>query len=220
MKTNILIALSVVVLAAAAFSPPAKADQTIRCKSQNYEYHQCPIDTHGYVRLSRQLSKTDCRQGRNWDYDKRGIWVDDGCSAEFVVEGRHHSDAHKSSSTGEAIAAAAAIALIAAVASSGSDKHDNYHDDNYGHGGHSSYVPGWMIGDFEGYNLQYGSQVSLNISSDGRLRANVDGVHLTGYVNDQRLYVGNAEFYIDRAGDGFNTTQVGDNSNQVHYSRR
>jgi hypothetical protein len=45
-------------------------------------------------------------------------------------------------------------------------------------------------------------------------------VNLNGYVNDQRLYVGDAEFYLDRAGDGFNTTQVGDSSNRVHYSRR
>lgn len=220
MKFKVLISAGFILMAAATLSSPSVADQTIRCKSQNYEYHQCPIDTHGYVRLSRQLSRTECRQGRNWDYDRRGIWVDDGCSAEFVVEDRHHTSDHKDHSGGEAIAAAAAIALIAAVASSGSDKHDHYNDSNYGHGGHSSYVPGWMIGDFVGYNLQYGSEVSLHISSDGRLRAIVDGVHLTGYVNDQRLYVGDAEFYIDRAGDGFNTTQMGDNSNQVHYSRR
>jgi len=50
--------------------------------------------------------------------------------------------------------------------------------------------------------------------------ARVNGVSLNAYVNDQRLYVGNTEFYIDRAGDGFNTVQVDDRSNKVHYSRR
>jgi len=38
-------------------------------------------------------------------------------------------------------------------------------------------------------------------------------------VNDDRLYVGDAEFYVERAGEGFNTVQMGDRSNKVHYSR-
>jgi len=221
MKFSIATTVSAILLAAATFSSPVLADQTIRCESQHNAYRQCRIDTHGYVRLSRQLSKTNCRQGQNWDYDRRGIWVDDGCRAEFVVEGRHHTSGHSDHTGEKAVAAAAAIALIAAAAASSShDKHDRYNDDNYGHSGHSSYVPGWMIGDFSGYNLQYGSDVEMHISSDGRVSARVNGLRLTGYVNDERLYVGNAEFYIDRAGDGFNTVQVNDNSNKVHYSRR
>ena len=221
MKSVITITVSAILLAAATFSSPVLADQTIKCKSEHFDYRKCRIDTHGYVRLSRQLSKTNCRQGQNWDFDRRGIWVDDGCAAEFVVESRHHTSSHSDHKGESAVAAAAAIALIAAAASSSNhDKHDRYRDDNYGHGGHSSYVPGWMVGDFSGYNLQYGSEVSLHISSDGRVRARVNGASLNAYVNDQRLYVGDAEFYIDRAGDGFNTVQVDDNSNKVHYSRR
>ncbi len=45
-------------------------------------------------------------------------------------------------------------------------------------------------------------------------------MHLDGYVNDERLYIGDAQFYLDKAGSGFNTTQVGHSSNQVHYRRR
>jgi hypothetical protein len=222
MKFGISITVSAILLAATTFSSPAMADKTISCESHNHRYNHCDIDTHGYVRLKKQTSRSDCIQGRTWDYDKRGIWVDENCSGVFVVESRHHTsdheDHHDGSSAG-ALAAVAAIALIAAAASSGDDEHDNYGDDNYGHGGHSSYIPGWMVGDFTGYNLQYGAQVDLRINSDGRAKANVSGTKLTGYVNDQRLYIGDAEFYIDRAGDGFNTTQVGDNSNKVHYSR-
>ena len=222
MKIRISITVSAVLLAAATFSSTVLADKIIRCESKNHQYKECRINTHGYVRLQKQTSRSKCIQGRTWDYDRRGIWVDDGCAGKFLVESRHHTsnhEDHKDSSTGEAIAAVAALALIAAVASSSDDKHDRYNDNDYNHGGHSSYVPSWMVGDFSGYNLQYGSQVSMHISSDGRLRARVDGTKLTGYVNDERLYVGNAEFYIDRAGDGFNTVQVGDNSNKVHYSR-
>ena len=77
-----------------------------------------------------------------------------------------------------------------------------------------------MVGDFEGYNMKHGSEVSMHISDDGRMKGRVDGVTLHGYINDERLYVGNVEFYVDRAGDGFNTIQVGDTSNKVHYIRR
>ena len=222
MRIRISIAISAVLLAATTFSSTAVADQTVSCESHHHQRNHCSIDTHGYVYLKEKTSRSDCSQGQSWDYDRRGIWVDENCSGIFVVESRHHTsdhEDHKNSSTGEVIGAMAALALIAAVTSSSNDKHDRYNDNDYNHGGHSSYVPSWMVGDFSGYNLQYGSQVSMHISSDGRLRARVDGTKLTGYVNDERLYVGNAEFYIDRAGDGFNTVQVGDNHNKVHYSR-
>jgi len=221
MRFSTTATVSAILLAATTFSFPLMADQTITCKSKNYAYKRCPVNTHGYVQLSRQISNADCRQGRTWDYDKRGIWVDDGCAAKFVVESRHHTSDHNDHKGENALAAAAAIALIAAVASSSShDKHDRYRNDDYGRGGHSSYVPGWMVGDFTGYNLQYGSEVSMHISSDGRVKAHVNSIRLSGYINDERLYIGDSEFYIDRAGDGFNTIQVGHNSNKVHYSRR
>jgi hypothetical protein len=222
MKFGTTITVSAILLAAATFSPTALADRTVSCESHHHQYNHCNIDTHGYVRLKKQTSRSACVQGQSWDYDKRGIWVDDNCSGRFVVESRHHTSNHEDhgdGSTAGAIAAVAAIALIAAATSSSDDKHDHYNDNDYGRGGHSSYVPSWMVGDFSGYNLQYGSQVGMHVSSDGRVRARVNGTKLTGYVNDERLYVGDAEFYIDRAGDGFNTVQVGDNSNQVHYSR-
>ena len=222
MKFGTIITVSAILLAATTFSSTALADQTISCESHHHQYNHCNIDTHGYVRMKEKTSRSDCHQGQSWDYDKRGIWVDENCSGIFVVESRHHTSDHKdhgNGSTAGAIAAVAALALIAAVASSSDDKHDHYNENDYGRGGHSSYVPGWMVGDFSGYNLQYGAQVNMHISSDGRMRARVNGTKLTGYVNDERLYIGDAEFYINRAGDGFNTVQLGNNSNQVHYSR-
>lgn len=207
-------------LAAVSFAAPLQADQIITCRSEHQNYQFCPIETHGYVRVHKQISKHHCTQGRSWDFDRRGIWVDDGCKAEFLVEDRHHTSGHKDHHGKEAVAAVAALALIAAAASASDDDHDHYKDDDYGHAGHSSYMPAWLVGDFSGYNLQYGSQVEMRIRPDGRLDAYVNGAHLKGYVNDKRAYVGDAEFYIDRAGDGFNTTQVGNRSNRVHYSRK
>ncbi|MCB1590165.1 MAG: DUF3011 domain-containing protein, partial [Xanthomonadales bacterium] len=41
---------------------------------------------HARVDIQRQLSRTECRYGRNWGWDSRGIWVDGGCRAVFSIE--------------------------------------------------------------------------------------------------------------------------------------
>lgn len=60
---------------------------TVRCESEDGRTRHCPADVRGGVRLSHQLSRTDCVQGRNWNYDTGGIWVSGGCRAEFAVGG-------------------------------------------------------------------------------------------------------------------------------------
>ncbi len=223
MKFNPLLVTAVALLSSGTFTHSALADQTIRCSSQNFQYTQCAIPEHGYVRLQQRTSKASCTQGKSWDYDRRQIWVDDGCAGEFIVETRQHTDSHPDHKGDVAVAAIAGLAILAAAAASSKDNEqqsDNrYSDSNYYHGGHSSYVPGWMIGNFKGYNMEHHKPVRLNISSDGRVNANAAGVPLQGYVNDERLYVGNLEFDIERAGDGFNTIEIGNSRNQVHYER-
>lgn len=59
---------------------------TLRCKSKKFRYQFCPTHTDAGVRLLRQhSSKAQCVFGQNWGYDQRGIWVDQGCDAEFSV---------------------------------------------------------------------------------------------------------------------------------------
>jgi hypothetical protein len=53
--------------------------------------HYCDADTRRGVDLSRQISVSPCDQGTSWDYDDRGISVDHGCRAAFVVR-RHRRD--------------------------------------------------------------------------------------------------------------------------------
>jgi hypothetical protein len=60
--------------------------QTLVCES-NGRYHRCEARIPSGVRIARQLSRTDCIRGRSWDYDRNGIWVDNGCRAEFYIEG-------------------------------------------------------------------------------------------------------------------------------------
>ena len=221
MKSILTSAIIGLTLATSMYSPPTAANDIVTCESRHQRYNTCPIQSHGYVTLRRQTSRADCIQGQTWDYDRRGIWVDENCKGEFEVETRHHTSGHKSHNGEKAVAAAAAIAIIAAVAAnSKNDKEDKYNDDSYQGSRHSSYVPRWMVGDFDGFNMQYDSEVSMHISSDGRVTGYINGDKVHGYINDERLYVGDAEFYVDRAGDGFNTTQVGDASNQVHYVRQ
>ncbi|HEY8514079.1 MAG TPA: DUF3011 domain-containing protein [Candidatus Binatia bacterium] len=59
----------------------------ITCTSRDYGYAHCPVSTWGHkVHLVRQLSRERCVRGDNWGVDWRGIWVDRGCNAEFVVD--------------------------------------------------------------------------------------------------------------------------------------
>jgi hypothetical protein len=57
--------------------------QTFRCESQDNRYRHCAVDTRAGVELVRGLSKTHCVEGRNWGYDRGGVWVNHGCRAEF-----------------------------------------------------------------------------------------------------------------------------------------
>src|SRR5271170_7477072 len=59
--------------------------QTITCSSNDGKRNYCSVDTRRGVRLSRQISGSPCIQGNTWGYDGRGVWVDRGCRAEFLV---------------------------------------------------------------------------------------------------------------------------------------
>ena len=204
------------VASASMFSVAAVADTQITCKSDNYHHKSCRLDGPGHVRLTRQISKTKCRQGQNWDYDRHSIWVDDGCAANFSVK---YNEKHSSSSdVGKAIGAIAGIAILGALANE-ADKHDKHKDDNYHGGRHSSYVPGWMIGKFRGYNDQYDADVVMTIKSDGQVSAKTGGSRISGFINNDELHMGSTVFDITRTSNGFYTNQHGDRSNEVKYHR-
>ena len=61
-------------------------DNRITCASNNGERVYCQVDTRGMVvQLTRQISGSPCERGRTWGWDGRGIWVDRGCRADFLV---------------------------------------------------------------------------------------------------------------------------------------
>lgn len=57
--------------------------QVVRCESNDGRNRTCPMDTRGGVQLVRKLSNTACIEGRNWGSSRGGVWVTDGCRAEF-----------------------------------------------------------------------------------------------------------------------------------------
>jgi hypothetical protein len=58
------------------------------CESRDRRTNYCNADVRGGVRLVRQLSDRRCVRGSNWGTTERGIWVTDGCRAEFEVAGQ------------------------------------------------------------------------------------------------------------------------------------
>lgn len=57
----------------------------VTCESLDGGHKPCPVDTSRGVGLLRQISDADCVLNRTWGYDRNGIWVTNGCRAEFAV---------------------------------------------------------------------------------------------------------------------------------------
>jgi hypothetical protein len=60
---------------------------TFRCESVNSATTYCNVDTRSGVRLMRRLSQANCSEGRTWGLTRQGVWVSNGCRAEFQVGG-------------------------------------------------------------------------------------------------------------------------------------
>ena len=69
-------------------------DREVTCESKHRGRSDCPMDTRGGVRLVKQTSETQCRQGSNWGYDRDSVWVDRGCSGRFSSRGDGGGPAH------------------------------------------------------------------------------------------------------------------------------
>lgn len=60
------------------------------CESLRYKRNYCSAYLNGRdVFIQRQLSNSSCLN--NWGYDRNGVWVTNGCRAEFVVEDRNYN---------------------------------------------------------------------------------------------------------------------------------
>lgn len=75
------------VLVALLLPVATPAQQTITCESNDGGRKHCGNSNPGQVSLQRQISGAECIQDRSWGVDDRGLWVDHGCRAEFLVGG-------------------------------------------------------------------------------------------------------------------------------------
>ena len=57
----------------------------VRCESHDGRQAYCPLPGRGRARLVNQLSRSECREGYSWGQDRRGVWVSNGCRAEFAI---------------------------------------------------------------------------------------------------------------------------------------
>jgi hypothetical protein len=59
----------------------------ITCSSADVPRQHCAANTSAGVLMARTLGSSACLLGKTWGYDDAGVWVLDGCSAEFIVMG-------------------------------------------------------------------------------------------------------------------------------------
>jgi Protein of unknown function (DUF3011) len=83
--TRVVAALLAVFFVGGSLSHATPQRDVLRCDSDNGRRNYCGADTRGGVRLVRQRSDSPCISGRTWGFDRRGIWVDRGCRADFVT---------------------------------------------------------------------------------------------------------------------------------------
>jgi hypothetical protein len=65
--------------------PPPPRPITVTCSSNNGKRNWCAIGNSRDVQLVRQISGSPCVRGSTWGLDQRGLWVDNGCRADFRV---------------------------------------------------------------------------------------------------------------------------------------
>jgi hypothetical protein len=65
--------------------PPSQQSRIVTCSSNDGKRNWCDIGSSRDVRLARQISGSACIQGSTWGLDRRGLWVDRGCRADFKV---------------------------------------------------------------------------------------------------------------------------------------
>lgn len=198
--------LAAVVSASLVCAPlPTFAAQTIQCTSSGYRYNYCRVETNNEVRIERQRSSTECRQGYSWDYDRHGVWVNHGCGADFRVgKDGDHGSRNKALAAGAAVAG---IAVIAALAAQGNKGHQ------------SADVPSWVVGTFSGYDSRAGAEVELTILPGGSVSGHAGGTSFEGRFADSVLRTERQAFRLERQGNGFVAIDERDANHRVAYRR-
>jgi Protein of unknown function (DUF3011) len=76
---------AVVALLSSGLATAAAAQQNIKCESNNGGRNYCGSYAPNQVTMDRQISGSPCVRGSTWGVDNRGLWVDRGCRATFII---------------------------------------------------------------------------------------------------------------------------------------
>ncbi len=185
--------------------------QVFVCRSSGYQQNYCEADTRGGVTLTRRISDSACIQGRTWGYDRRGVWVTQGCAAEFML-GQRGGDRY-----GEVIRCASndyrqnycridsrgGVRLVRQISNSACIRNRTWGYDGRGvwvsNGCEAEFSVGYGIGDGPGYRPEPGygyveARVVRCESVNGRTqRCNLDtrgGVRLANQLSGSGCYQG------------------------------
>jgi len=181
-----------------ALPAPAEASYTISCNSSGYRYQYCSANTNGYVRLLNQTSSAPCIRGRSWGSDGGGVWVNNGCAANFEVGGNDGGGGN----AGAAVAAGVGLAILGAIIAIG-DNDNNSYPPSYPppYAGGSGPVPGWAIGTFNG--SLWGQPQTLQINPDGGVNVWYrNGGSARGWYSGNTLTINNSAMNVQPSGGG------------------
>lgn len=111
MKPTVKLLLIAALIFFSAFlaTPSAQAQpgygggQRLTCSSNDGRRNWCDIGGRRDIRLARQISGSACIENQTWGVDRRGLWVDRGCRAEFVVAGGRPSNGYGPSPRGRIV---------------------------------------------------------------------------------------------------------------------
>ncbi|MBB5339331.1 DUF3011 domain-containing protein [Tunturiibacter gelidoferens] len=84
-STLLIAGTSVVTTSATAQPGYGGPPPRITCSSNDGRRNWCDIGPSRDVRMARQISGSPCVRDSTWGVDRRGLWVDRGCRAEFIV---------------------------------------------------------------------------------------------------------------------------------------
>ncbi len=184
---------------------PLRADEeTLRCESSRNRYRYCRADTDNRVTLTRERSRRRCVLWSTWGYDKRGVWVDNGCRAEFRVGKGGLSGGQTAAIVGVAGAIIAGTAIAV---------HKGKKDPQ---------LPTWAEGRYRGHDQRWNGDIQLEVFSSGAVEGFVtqrDSERFTGRFENDRLYLGPDEFKVSRDGDGFKARDTRDSRREIKFQR-
>jgi hypothetical protein len=82
---KISLSMGVALLFALKVNAQVAGTTSVTCASVEGERQHCSANTSAGILMSRTTGSGTCLLGKTWGYDDAGVWVLDGCSAEFIV---------------------------------------------------------------------------------------------------------------------------------------